>query len=66
MGERSGLGLVEVTVLEALDAAGATPDHRHRSSARVLGGGTPRRGCRRPGRSRWLPSAASSRRCRPG
>src|SRR5258708_7476105 len=33
---RSGLGLVEVTVLEALDAAGATPDHRHRRSARVL------------------------------
>src|SRR5260221_8640476 len=37
MGERSGLGLVEVAVLEALDAAGATPDRRHRSSARVLG-----------------------------
>ena len=36
MGERSGLGLVEVTMLEALDAAGATPDRRHRSSARVL------------------------------
>jgi DNA gyrase subunit A len=33
---RSGLGLVEVAVLEALDAAGATPDRRHRSSARVL------------------------------
>jgi hypothetical protein len=33
---RSGLGLVEVTVLEALEAAGATPDRRHRRSARVL------------------------------
>lgn len=37
MSGRSGLGLVEVTVLEALDAAGATPGHRHRKSARVLG-----------------------------
>ncbi len=36
MSGRSGLGLVEVTVLEALDAAGATPDRRHRRSARVL------------------------------
>jgi DNA gyrase subunit A len=33
---RSGLGLVEVTVLGALDAAGATADRRHRKSARVL------------------------------
>jgi DNA gyrase/topoisomerase IV subunit A len=33
---RSGLGLVEVAVLEALDAAGATPDRRPRRSARVL------------------------------
>lgn len=36
MGERSGLGLVEVAILEALDAAGARPDRRHVKSARVL------------------------------
>jgi DNA gyrase/topoisomerase IV subunit A len=36
VGERSGLGLVEVTILEALDAAGARPGRRHAKSARVL------------------------------
>lgn len=36
MGERSGLGLVECTILEALDALGARPGRRHRSNARVL------------------------------
>jgi DNA gyrase/topoisomerase IV subunit A len=110
---RTGLGLVEVGVLEALEAAGATPDRRPRKSARVLAvaeeriglapgyayqvltdlalpsklpvplvdghgnfgspDGGPPAGWRytevrlsRRGRSRWLPSAASSRRCRPG
>ncbi|MGH3407479.1 MAG: DNA gyrase subunit A [Streptosporangiaceae bacterium] len=36
MGERSGLGLVEIAILEALDAAGARPGRRHAKSARVL------------------------------
>jgi DNA gyrase/topoisomerase IV subunit A len=36
VGERSGLGVVEVVILEALDAAGARPDDRHVRSARVL------------------------------
>ena len=36
MGERSGLGLVECTILEALDALGAQPGRRHRSNATVL------------------------------
>jgi DNA gyrase/topoisomerase IV subunit A len=36
MGERSGVGLVECTILEALDALGARPGRRHRSNAKVL------------------------------
>lgn len=36
MGQRSGLGLAEVTILEALDAVGARPGRRPRNSARVL------------------------------
>jgi len=35
MGDRSGVGLVECTILEALDSLGAQP-RRHRSSAKVL------------------------------
>ena len=36
MGERSGVGLVECAILEALDALGAQPGRRHRRNARVL------------------------------
>jgi len=39
MGERSGLGLIECTILkalDALDALGARPGRRHRSNATVL------------------------------
>jgi DNA gyrase/topoisomerase IV subunit A len=36
MGERTGLGLVECTILEALDAMDARPGKRHRPNARVL------------------------------
>jgi N-acetylglutamate synthase-like GNAT family acetyltransferase len=36
MGQRSGVGLVECTILEALDALGARPGRRHRGNARVL------------------------------
>jgi DNA gyrase subunit A len=35
MGDRSGVGLVECTILEALDSLGAQP-RRHRRSAKVL------------------------------
>jgi DNA gyrase/topoisomerase IV, subunit A len=35
MGDRSGIGLVECTILEALDSLGAQP-RRHRRSAKVL------------------------------
>jgi DNA gyrase subunit A len=35
MGDRSGVGLVECAILEALDSLGAQP-RRHRRSARVL------------------------------
>jgi hypothetical protein len=37
MGDRSGVGLVECTILEALDSLGAQP-RRHRRSAKVLEG----------------------------
>jgi hypothetical protein len=37
MGDRSGVGLVECTILEALDSLGAQ-SRRHRSSAKVLEG----------------------------
>jgi DNA gyrase/topoisomerase IV subunit A len=36
MGERSGLGMVECTILEALDVLRARPGQRHRPNARVL------------------------------
>ena len=36
VGERSGLGVVEVAILEALDSAGARPDRGYVRSARVL------------------------------
>lgn len=36
MGERSGVGLVECGILEALDSLGARPDRPHRRNARVL------------------------------
>ncbi len=36
MGERSGAGLVECTILEALDSLGARPGRGYRLSARVL------------------------------
>jgi RNA polymerase sigma-70 factor (sigma-E family) len=36
MGERSGVGLVECTILEVLDALGARPGRPHRLNARVL------------------------------
>src|ERR1700736_4072463 len=36
MGERSGVGLVECAILEALDSLGAQPGRRHRGNVRVL------------------------------
>jgi hypothetical protein len=36
MGERSGLGLVECAILEALDSPGAQPGRAYRGNARVL------------------------------
>ncbi len=36
MTERTGLGLVEVTILDALDVAGGESGGRHSRSARVL------------------------------
>ncbi|HEX9519504.1 MAG TPA: hypothetical protein VF940_25410 [Streptosporangiaceae bacterium] len=36
MGERSGIGLVELSMLEALDSFGARSDRRPRRSVRVL------------------------------
>jgi len=36
MGERSGVGLVECTILEVLDALGARPGQPHHPNARVL------------------------------
>jgi len=36
MGKRSGLGVVDCTILEALDSLGARPGRRFRRSARVL------------------------------
>jgi DNA gyrase/topoisomerase IV subunit A len=36
VGERSGTGVVECAILEALDSLGAQPGRRHRTNARVL------------------------------
>jgi hypothetical protein len=36
MGERSGVGLVECAILEALDSLGARPGRGYRTNARVL------------------------------
>jgi len=36
VGERGGIGLVELSMLEALDSLGARSDHRPRRSVRVL------------------------------
>ncbi len=36
MSERTGLGMVEVCILEALDAVGGRPDRDHVLSAKVL------------------------------
>ncbi len=64
MGERNGLGLVEYTILEALDALGARPGRRHRPNAMVLAAVEDRLGLARATPTRCCWTWAGRGRCR--